>query len=58
MRFGARSEHGCFKIVGGSGVGVEAVMQRHACESEFGREGEVRFSGRESSWLCMKCLFE
>ncbi len=41
MRFGARPEHGCFKIVRGSGFGIEAVMQRYACESEFGRKGRM-----------------
>jgi hypothetical protein len=45
MSFGARYEHGCFKIVGGVGVGVEAVMQRHACESEFGRKGRIWVAG-------------
>jgi hypothetical protein len=35
MPFGPCPIHGCFKV----GVGVEEVMQRHACESEFGRKG-------------------
>jgi hypothetical protein len=44
------------------GVGDEEVMQRHACESEFGRErGGVMMGNMlrraESSWLCMKLQF-
>jgi hypothetical protein len=40
----------------GFGVGCEDVIQRHACESEFGRRvlmGNMLRRG-ESIWLCMK----
>ena len=37
MPFCPCPKHGCFKIVGGCGR-WRGVMQRHACESEFGRK--------------------
>ncbi len=39
MPFGPCPKHGCFRIVGSFWFGGENVMQRHACESEFGRKG-------------------
>ncbi len=60
--FWSLSQTRLFQNGRGFGVGSEEVMQRHACESEYGRKGGGGVMGNmlwrgESSWLCMKCEF-